>query len=110
MGTGPRLTRATREVLAALMRDPTGEHYGLSVAEATGLSSGSLYPILARLEAAGLLTSRWEEVDESKAGRPRRRYYRLTGAGAEVAAPVAAEVRSRARLILGRATFILGRA
>jgi DNA-binding PadR family transcriptional regulator len=33
------------------------------------------------LEAAGWITSAWEEIDESKEGRRRRRYYRLTGLG-----------------------------
>jgi PadR family transcriptional regulator PadR len=100
------MTRTTRDLLAAFMQDPTGEHYGLALAEATRLSSGTLYPILARLEAAGLLSSRWEEISESEEGRPRRRYYRLTGDGAEVAASAAAEVRTRAKLVLGRAQLI----
>lgn len=38
---------------------------------------GSLYPILCRLEDRDLLSGRWVE----KAGRRRRRYYRLTVAG-----------------------------
>jgi PadR family transcriptional regulator PadR len=38
---------------------------------------GSLYPILCRLEDRELLSGRWVE----KAGRRRRRYYRLTVAG-----------------------------
>ncbi|HLL67053.1 MAG TPA: helix-turn-helix transcriptional regulator [Micromonosporaceae bacterium] len=44
----------------------------------TGLASGSLYPILARLRAAGCVTACWEEIDPVAAGRPARRYYRLT--------------------------------
>jgi PadR family transcriptional regulator PadR len=38
---------------------------------------GSLYPILCRLEDRDMLSGRWVE----KAGRRRRRYYRLTVAG-----------------------------
>ena len=38
---------------------------------------GSLYPILCRLEARGLLAGRWVE----RAGERRRRYYRLTPLG-----------------------------
>ena len=40
------------------------------------LPEGTVYPALYRLEEAGLLTSRWQQVD----GR-RRRVYRLTRAG-----------------------------
>jgi DNA-binding PadR family transcriptional regulator len=38
--------------------------------------------MLARLEAAGWLTSEWEQIDPSEAARPRQRFYRLTGKGA----------------------------
>jgi transcriptional regulator len=38
---------------------------------------GSLYPILCRLEAQGLILGRWVE----KAGERRRRFYRLTAKG-----------------------------
>jgi PadR family transcriptional regulator PadR len=40
----------------------------------------SLYPLLYRLEANGWIQGRWVE----KAGRRRRRYYRLTPAGRKV--------------------------
>jgi PadR family transcriptional regulator, regulatory protein PadR len=44
---------------------------------------GTLYKALGRLEAAGLLESTWEEPDvAADAGRPRRRLYTVTGAGA----------------------------
>jgi DNA-binding PadR family transcriptional regulator len=64
-----------------LVDDPTAERYGLEIAAEAELKSGSLYPILARLEELGWVESRWEEVDPVAAGRPRRRYYRLTGSG-----------------------------
>jgi PadR family transcriptional regulator, regulatory protein PadR len=38
-----------------------------------------LYPLLARLTAAGWLIDECEKIDPSKAGRPKRRLYRLTG-------------------------------
>jgi DNA-binding PadR family transcriptional regulator len=53
--------------------------YGLELAAATGLKSGSLYPILARLDERGLAESRW--LDPEQPGRPPRHAYRLTGAG-----------------------------
>jgi PadR family transcriptional regulator len=82
MGQLPfRVTTPLRLVLDALLADGCGDHYGLAIATQTGLKPGTLYPILARLEACGWLTSFWEQVDEHEAGRPRRRYYRLTGVG-----------------------------
>jgi PadR family transcriptional regulator, regulatory protein PadR len=43
---------------------------------------GTLYKALGRLSERGLLTSRWEDADLASAeGRPRRRLYRVTGAG-----------------------------
>src|SRR5258708_38319599 len=54
---------------------------GAEIAKATKIGSGTLYPLLARLEAAGWATSQWEDVDPHEAGRPRRRLYKLTGVG-----------------------------
>ncbi|WP_246257011.1 PadR family transcriptional regulator [Amycolatopsis anabasis] len=74
---GPRMTLPTQLVLHTLLEDPVRELYGLEICAAAGLPSGTIHPILARLEKAGWLESRWEEVDPSERGRPRRRYYRL---------------------------------
>ena len=82
---GPRMTNSTQLVLRALLLDPAAELYGLEIGEAAGLASGTVHPILARLEAIGWLTSRWEDVDPAAAGRPARRYYRLTSDGAREA-------------------------
>jgi len=81
----PRITMNLLKVLRVLLEDPTGERYGLEVGMAAGLSGGSLYPPLMRLEKAGLLVSEWEDADPSEAGRPRRRFYRLTPEGVEYA-------------------------
>jgi len=82
---GLRLTLPTQLVLRALLEDPTRERYGLQICAAAGLPSGTIHPILARLERAGLVESRWEDADPHAQGRPRRRYYRLTPDGAEQA-------------------------
>ncbi|MFB4275776.1 PadR family transcriptional regulator [Nonomuraea sp. MTCD27] len=58
-----------------------GEVYGAQITAATGLRSGCLYPILARLERGGWLTSRWEATDPHLLGRPLRRYYQVTERG-----------------------------
>lgn len=79
------ITVPVAKVLAALLADPTADRYGLELIRATGLPSGTLYPILVRLERAGWLHARWEDVAPAEAGRPARRYYRLSGAGAREA-------------------------
>jgi hypothetical protein len=84
VATQPRLTWATLKVFKVLLDDPAGRHYGLEVGKTAGLPSGSIYPLLMRLEQAGWLTSDWEDVDPKAAGRPRRRLYQLTGRGAEI--------------------------
>jgi PadR family transcriptional regulator, regulatory protein PadR len=76
-----RISLQTLRVLKVLVEQPSQQHYGLEILERTGLSAGSLYPILGRLEAAGWLTGEWETIDPAVEGRPRRRYYRLTSTG-----------------------------
>ena len=79
--SGIRMTYATAVVLQALDR---GYRYGFDIAEATGLRGGTVYPILRRLEDAGMVRSRWERVQISRAeGRPPRKYYRVTAAAGE---------------------------
>jgi PadR family transcriptional regulator, regulatory protein PadR len=83
---GPRMTIPTQLVLRALLEDPAQEMYGLQICSQAGLPSGTIHPILARLEREhGWLTSRWEDIKPEDEGRPRRRYYRLTEDGAEQA-------------------------
>jgi DNA-binding PadR family transcriptional regulator len=68
-------------VLLALSR---GFRHGFDILDATGLESGTVYPILRRLEDAGCLRSRWEDAERAHdEGRPPRRYYELTGSGAD---------------------------
>lgn len=78
----PRMTQATLAVLRSLSESPMQEMYGLQISSAAGLPSGTIHPILARLETAGWLESSWEDIDPTAEGRPRRRYYRLSPAGA----------------------------
>jgi PadR family transcriptional regulator PadR len=61
----------------------SGQQFGFDIMAATGLTSGTVYPALDRLESRGYLRSRWEnEAVAHKEGRPARRYFTLTGAGA----------------------------
>jgi len=77
-----------------LLADPSAERYGLELAQATGILGGTLYPLLARLEAIGWVESRWEQLDEHAEGRRRRRYYRLTAAGARCARRLPVDLNS----------------
>src|SRR5262245_34691052 len=74
---GPKMTLTTQLVLYTLLEAPEREWYGLELAREAGVATGTLHPILARLENLGWLASRWEEIDTHEEGRPRRRYYRL---------------------------------
>jgi PadR family transcriptional regulator, regulatory protein PadR len=88
MTRGPRMTLQTQMVLRQALLEPNREWYGLEMVQATSLPTGTVYPIITRLEQAGWITSRWEspaEQAEDAQARPRRRYYRLTEDGAETA-------------------------
>ena len=78
------LSLATLKVLSAMLQDPAAEHYGLALIESTGVKAGSLYPILRRLENQRWIAGEWEDIDESREGRRRRRYYKLTPDGLAV--------------------------
>jgi PadR family transcriptional regulator, regulatory protein PadR len=82
MGTDePRITTQTLKVLGALMSRTQDEISGAEIARSTKLASGTLYPILLRLEEAGWVESRWETETPQELGRPRRRLYQVTGIG-----------------------------
>jgi PadR family transcriptional regulator, regulatory protein PadR len=82
MGRGDvRISFQTLKVLEAFLENPAQELSGADVHRHNGVASGTLYPILLRLESAGWFVSRWETVDPASVGRPRRRLYRLTRSG-----------------------------
>ena len=76
-----RMSLQTLRVLEAFLDDPSRPLAGADVHKRSRLASGTLYPILLRLESAGWFVSRWETIDPVEAGRPRRRLYRLTPNG-----------------------------
>jgi PadR family transcriptional regulator PadR len=76
-----RMSLQTLRVLEVFLENHTEQLSGAEVHQCCGLASGTLYPILLRLESAGWFASRWESIDPSTVGRPRRRLYRLTSAG-----------------------------
>ena len=73
------LAVGTIMVLHALAR---GHRYGFDVLEQTGLTSGTVYPALERLESLGLARSKWEEAEVAHSEkRPPRRYFEITAEG-----------------------------
>lgn len=80
MSQRPKMTTATMDVLEFLL-EGTGKLYGLKVAQGTGLMTGTVYPILARLEKAGWVTSAWEDDQGPDVRGSRRRFYTLTPMG-----------------------------
>jgi DNA-binding PadR family transcriptional regulator len=75
-----RLSFTAVSVLRAIV---DGFEYGFDVIDTTGLPSGTVYPALSRLERDGYVRSAWEDERHAhKDGRPARRYYRVTAAGA----------------------------
>jgi DNA-binding PadR family transcriptional regulator len=70
-------------VLASLLKQPEEWRYGYDLAKQAKLPSGTLYPLLERLAAQGLLEESWEPNDTPS--RPPRHIYRLTASGVVVA-------------------------
>ena len=67
---------------AVLHAIASGRGYGFQVMEAAGLASGTVYPVLRKLEKAGLIRSQWEHAAVARAEqRPARRYYQITSDG-----------------------------
>jgi len=85
-----RLTHSTTRALLAFLETPRSWRYGYDLMKVAGFTSGTLYPLLARLTDDGWLESRWEESEHP--GKPPRQMYRLTATG-----------RARAREALERA-------
>ena len=94
-GTLVPLEIATLEVGLGLRDGGTDEFHGFLLAKHMGdaegarrlTAHGTLYRSLARLEKAGLLSSRWEDPQIAAAeGRPLRRLYRVTVEGEDALA------------------------
>lgn len=88
-----RITAQVLKVLGALM-SATDQISGAEIARSTELASGTLYPILIRLEHARWIESRWEDGDPHVLGRPRRRLYRVTALGARNARATFKEIKT----------------
>ena len=95
-----RVTDATLDVLEVLL-GPDQELYGLKIAKAAGRPTGSVFPILARLEQLGWVVSEWESGDPAARG-PRRLFYRLSGAGLPRARALVSQRRPHRGSLSGR--------
>ncbi|MCH7807048.1 MAG: helix-turn-helix transcriptional regulator [Proteobacteria bacterium] len=76
-----RLTLYGLRVLSLFAKNETKWFSGSDVAKKTNLTNGTLYPLLFRLEGAGLLVSMWEDADPEILKRPRKRLYKITRTG-----------------------------
>lgn len=62
-----------------------GVPYGFQIIDRTGLTSGTVYTALGRLERDGFVRSRWEDARSAhQEKRPPRRYYAITAEGERV--------------------------
>lgn len=80
-----------------------GHGYGFEVMRATDLPSGTVYPLLRRLEEGRLVRSRWEDAERAqRERRPPRRYYEATGAGEVALAEARERIAAQRALFEGR--------
>ena len=70
-------------VLAVLLEAHGRWSHGYELSRLAGVKSGTLYPLLIRLEAQGYLEAEWQPPTEG--GRPPRHAYRLTASGVQLA-------------------------
>jgi DNA-binding PadR family transcriptional regulator len=92
-----KLTGPLERVLRVFLADVSAPRYGYDLMKAARLPSGTLYPMLARLQDEGLVTAEWEPSPGDGSGRPPRKYYQLTGEGARVARLQLAHASAAAR-------------
>jgi len=88
---------ATLQILQAIA---AGYVYGFDIMDVTGLPSGTVYPILSKLEDSGLVKSRWEDARIAKREkRPARRTYVITGDGREAVRETLRKYKNVQRLV-----------
>jgi DNA-binding PadR family transcriptional regulator len=89
------MTGPLERVLGAFLADPAASRYGYDLMKAARLPSGTLYPLLGRLEHQKLVASAWETPQQE--GQRPRKYYQLTGEGIRIARLELAEASARRR-------------
>ena len=74
----------TKFVVLAQVAGGNGQVCGMDIMRATGHPSGTVYPCLEKLLAAGLVSRRQEKGNAEQLGRPKKRFYRVTAKGQRV--------------------------
>lgn len=80
-------SKQMRRVLAALAQQRGEGRHGYDLLKETGLSSGTLYPLLMRMTDQHLVEAQW--CAPVQPGRPPRHVYRLTSSGFALAMELA---------------------
>ncbi|MBF6548846.1 PadR family transcriptional regulator [Nocardia brasiliensis] len=92
-----RMTLWTVVVLREFVVNATEPQYGFDLMKRCDLPSGTLYPILTRLEDAGWIVGQLEVIDAVKEGRRPRKYYLLTPTAFPMALRALREFTTRAQ-------------
>jgi PadR family transcriptional regulator PadR len=93
MGVRLRISPQSLSLLEAFLDHAMQWHHGYALSQCTAIASGTLYPILMRLEKLHWLETKWEDPQSS--GRPPRHLYRLTPNGRAWAREELADARKR---------------
>lgn len=99
-----RITAPFLDVLEAFLAAGSAELHGWAIIKASKRGGPTVYKILERLDEMGWVTARWEDRS-AEPNKPRRRFYRLTGEGAERARQLIAERRPGQIRTTGRPAF-----
>jgi DNA-binding PadR family transcriptional regulator len=91
-----RVSGPTLKLLKLLLENPKQGRSGAEISKLTKLGSGTIYPLLQRLEMAKWIEGEWENVDPSEVGRPKRRLYKLTRSGQAAATKELAQYQTSA--------------
>jgi PadR family transcriptional regulator, regulatory protein PadR len=90
MSRNRALSPAARNVLKIMAGAGEAWFHGYDLCRQAAIKSGTLYPLLIRLEAQGYLEAEWHPPTEP--GRPPRHVYRLTASGQRLARDMAAQI------------------
>jgi PadR family transcriptional regulator PadR len=99
-----RMSSQTLGLLKTFLAQPHEWRYGYDLSREIGLKSGTLYPLLMRLNKRGWLETRW--ADAESPGRPPRHMYRLTPDGLRGARESCSRQGARS---LNRRAYVTGR-
>ena len=76
-----RITVQFLKVISIFISNPWSEYSGADICRRAKLKSGTVYPMLIKMEVNGWLSSELEKIDPKKEGRPKKRLYKITHRG-----------------------------